>query len=118
MGWSSMSGIPDGVLDAIIRWAATTPDVQTVWLFGSRAKGSHRIDSDIDLALGLVGWDSEDPDERNEALLAWIDEGGDWREQLQAITPLPIHLNPVSRHDGTVLPAVRREGVMLWERGA
>lgn len=27
------------------------PDVRTAWLFGSRAKGCHRPNSDIDLAL-------------------------------------------------------------------
>ena len=34
-----------------------TPDLSKVWIFGSRAVGSARIESDIDLAVEAPGWD-------------------------------------------------------------
>ncbi len=34
-------------------WAKRTPSVEEVWLFGSRAKGRAKPDSDVDLALTL-----------------------------------------------------------------
>lgn len=39
-----------------------------MWLFGSRARGTGRTDSDIDVAIEVYGWDSDDPDIRGEAL--------------------------------------------------
>jgi len=35
-------------------WAARTRAVLEVWLFGSRARGTARPDSDVDLAIVLV----------------------------------------------------------------
>ena len=37
----------------IREWAERTPWVEEVWLFGSRARGGAKPDSDIDLALTL-----------------------------------------------------------------
>ncbi|MCR5872286.1 MULTISPECIES: nucleotidyltransferase family protein [unclassified Sphingomonas] len=110
-------GVPTIVADCLVRWAANTPQVERMWLFGSRARGTHRIDSDIDLAVELVGWDSDDPDKQGEALADWIFNADDWRHQLRGITPLNIDLNPMSLEDQRVWPAVRREGVMVFERG-
>jgi predicted nucleotidyltransferase len=38
---------------AVEAWATPRPLVSRVWLFGSRAKGTHRPDSDVDLAIEL-----------------------------------------------------------------
>ncbi|QLC23839.1 nucleotidyltransferase domain-containing protein [Parasphingopyxis algicola] len=35
----------------IMAWAATHPEISQVYLYGSRARGDHRPDSDIDLAI-------------------------------------------------------------------
>jgi predicted nucleotidyltransferase len=42
---------PDLVIDALQRWAASRPDVDAVWLFGSRAKGTAHPSSDVDIAI-------------------------------------------------------------------
>jgi len=109
-----ISGVPTIVADCLLRWAANTPTVQRMWLFGSRARGTHRIDSDIDIAVEITGWDSDDPDVRGEALADWIFNADDWRHQLRGITPLTIDLNPISIEDGRVRPAVRRDGVLIF----
>ena len=35
-------------------WASKNESVRQLWLFGSRAHGASRVDSDIDLAIALV----------------------------------------------------------------
>lgn len=111
-----ISGIPTIVADCLVRWAASTPKIQRMWLFGSRARGEHRTDSDIDLAVEITGWDSDDADIRGEALADWIFNADDWRHQLRGITPLTIDLQPISIEDERVWPAVQREGVMIFVR--
>ena len=37
---------------------AATPGVERVWIFGSRAQGAERPESDIDLAVDAPGWDA------------------------------------------------------------
>jgi predicted nucleotidyltransferase len=44
-------------LATIITWAKTIPDVEVVFLSGSRAKGTAKPDSDVDLALSIAGAD-------------------------------------------------------------
>ncbi|MBM4345735.1 MAG: nucleotidyltransferase domain-containing protein [Deltaproteobacteria bacterium] len=54
-------GLRDSDLRAIAATMAMFPQVESAWLFGSRAKGTHRLGSDVDLAvrgerLGEVLW--------------------------------------------------------------
>ena len=37
---------------------AATPGIERVWIFGSRAQGAERPESDIDLAVDAPGWDA------------------------------------------------------------
>jgi predicted nucleotidyltransferase len=45
-------------------WAAANESVRELWLFGSRARGDAREDSNVDLALALMS-------ERTRRLGAW-----------------------------------------------
>lgn len=38
-------------LGPLQRWLRQTPDVAAAWLFGSRARGDHHANSDVDLAI-------------------------------------------------------------------
>jgi predicted nucleotidyltransferase len=58
-----MVNLTDDQVDKIREWAAQTRYVKEVRLFGSRAKGSARPDSDIDLAI-TVG----------DLTMAWYEE--------------------------------------------
>jgi predicted nucleotidyltransferase len=49
---STETGNPEWLRE-IESWAEQRNEVSEVWLFGSRAKGSARDDSDMDLALIL-----------------------------------------------------------------
>lgn len=37
----------------IVEWARRHPKIRQVWLYGSRARGDNRPDSDIDLAIEM-----------------------------------------------------------------
>ena len=41
------------LLSKISKWAVNHPEVATVFIFGSRAKGNNQKDSDIDIAVAL-----------------------------------------------------------------
>ena len=48
---TGIPGIPEPSQMRLIRRLAACPQVQSVWLFGSRAMGRHYNDSDLDLCL-------------------------------------------------------------------
>ena len=77
--------LTDEQVSAIRRWAEKTPYVVEVRLYGSRAKQTSRLDSDIDLALTLGG----DP---NTALANYFALGQKWQEALTAVVGLPVHV--------------------------
>ncbi len=110
------SGLPAKVADHLRQWAGSTHEIQRMWLFGSRARGTGRADSDIDVAIEIFGWDSDDPDIRGEALANWIFNADGWRDQLRSSSPLPVDLNPVSVEDERVWPAVQCDGMLIFSR--
>jgi predicted nucleotidyltransferase len=42
--------------ETLAEWADAAPDVPAVYLFGSRVRGDHRADSDVDVRLHLGSW--------------------------------------------------------------
>ena len=50
-------GVAPGTVTKLFRVFDLSPDVETVWIFGSRASGTQRPESDIDLAIDAPGFD-------------------------------------------------------------
>ncbi|WP_254937361.1 MULTISPECIES: nucleotidyltransferase domain-containing protein [unclassified Cyanobium] len=50
-GVQSIPGIPEQAQARLIQLLTSNPELQAVWLFGSRAMGRHQQGSDIDLCL-------------------------------------------------------------------
>lgn len=72
-----------------------------VYLFGSRARGTHTITSDIDIAVAS-------PDDLGNKLSAL-------REALEFSTiPLFVDVVDLSQAGATFLEQVRNEGVIIW----
>jgi len=44
----------DDMAAAVAKWAGTQPLVRKAYLFGSRVRGTHRPDSDLDVAVEIV----------------------------------------------------------------
>jgi predicted nucleotidyltransferase len=100
--------ISEDVARAFALWAADHPTALDLWLFGSRARGDHRPDSDVDLALHLAG-------PRGDALALYIAKEPAWEAELAAIAGHPVDLELLGFSD-ELDGIVAREGVWLWAR--
>ncbi len=77
--------IPEEWLQALISWAEENQHVTSAYLYGSRVKGTHGGDSDLDVAVRLGGT-AEDP------FTTWACEAEVWRQQLARLLPVSVHL--------------------------
>ncbi|MHB2166070.1 nucleotidyltransferase domain-containing protein [Alsobacter sp. R-9] len=68
-------------------WIAPAPGVDGVYLFGSRVRGDHRPDSDVDIRLFVERWGGDD------ATADWWERVNEIRyADLEARLPGPLHL--------------------------
>lgn len=104
-------------LAAIRVWAAGKAEVAEVWLFGSRAKGTARPDSDVDLGLVLVpGEPGHDWPEGNYQAL-----GDRWQAELAALVGRHVSLVAFGRPgelEDDDIAAARAPAILLWTRSA
>jgi predicted nucleotidyltransferase len=70
------AGLPPAAIHKVIETIAREPEVQKVILYGSRAKGTQRAGSDIDLCLDAEGLDASVllrlENELDDLLLPWM----------------------------------------------
>lgn len=103
---SASHGIPEQTLAQVGTVLARFPAVERAILFGSRAKGTHRRGSDIDLALVGAGLD-------------WQTIGGIETELDDLPTPYGFSLVIFDeRLDADVAAHIRRVGIPVFERHA
>ena len=92
-------------------WAQSKPSVRRLWLFGSRAAGKPRRDSDIDIAIEI------DPLQCPEAIAQFRDDTFPrWRCELQALSQFAVHLEPWAGEGTNIASYVRSSGQLLYER--
>lgn len=99
------------VLKRIADWAAGEKWIAAVYIFGSRAKGTNRPDSDLDLAVELTVIEESEVDG------IYIDEARKWREALKPLSPWPVDLDlyhPKSAPN--VHTYVAEGGRQIWRR--
>ena len=97
-------GLPESTVERIRGVLAHFPEVEKAVLYGSRAKGTHRPGSDIDLALYGSGLE--------QTLLARIDEELD-----DLLLPYQMDLSLfASLTHPELLDHIRRVGVVFFER--
>jgi predicted nucleotidyltransferase len=103
----------DEWLHGLRSWANENGSVRELWLFGSRATGCSRPESDVDIAIALM----PPTDGTNWALGNYERLGDEWQQQLEAIVGRHVSLE-------AILPGtpedewVRRCGAHLWTREA
>ena len=84
---------------------ARDPAILAAWLFGSRARGTDRPDSDVDVAVLL------DPAPTGM-------EAFDLEARLSAALRLPVQVVPVNRAPADLVHRVLRDGRLLVDRDA
>ena len=114
-----MNQLPPGIdadtVATLRKWAEQHEFVRRMWLFGSRARGDHRDDSDIDVALDI----DPDPTSANAyASFMFLHKG--WEDELNSLVAGPrVHLchyndNPDLPEENNIRSDVDREGIRLY----
>jgi predicted nucleotidyltransferase len=99
-------------IDCLAVWAPQKTEISEVWVFGSRARGTHNDNSDLDLAVGVVG-------DKDMRFNIWFWDFPYWQKELQKLLPVRVDLRLLDTEipeDDKVLPAVRREGIYVFRR--
>jgi predicted nucleotidyltransferase len=101
----------DEWLRGLRSWASGNGNVRELWLFGSRATGRARPDSDVDIAIALM----PAVDDTDWALGAYFALHSVWKQQLEAIVGRHVSLEAIlpNTPEGA---EVRRSGSLLWAR--
>jgi predicted nucleotidyltransferase len=79
------------VASLVSTWARGEPLVKRVYLFGSRVRGDHGLNSDLDIAVELDPVVFQGTDESG-GLATWMFETKGWKEELEKLIPLKIQL--------------------------
>jgi predicted nucleotidyltransferase len=90
--------------DILCEWAGATPEIIALHVFGSRARGTARPDSDLDLAIEVDGG-SFGP------LVKFVLKRAGWIDELRALTGISakdLELIEVSRSVKDALEIFRR----------
>ena len=99
-------GLSENTVERILGVLAHFPEVEKAVLYGSRAKGTHRPGSDIDLTLCGSGL--------GQTHLARIDEALD-----DLLLPYQIDLSDMaSLTHPALLDHIRRVGIVFYEKNA
>ena len=104
-------GLPQGWKAHLTGWAQSNGSASELWLFGDRAKGRAREDSEVDLGLTLTratrGHDL--------ALRKFVTLHHLWRSELEAALGMHVNLVPMIRGNAGD-DIIRSTGICLWQR--
>ncbi len=98
-----IAGVPEQAQQHLLQLLAGCPQLEAIWLFGSRAMGRHRSGSDIDLCLEAPRLSHQE----RLCLMAAVDD-----------LLLPWQVDLVLRHElpDDLEAHLRRAGQCLWRR--
>lgn len=108
-----LSEIPqDLIKENIKEWASSNPLVKRAYLYGSRAKGDHKEDSDIDIAIEI---DTEKGD--SNTLATWTCNAEKWRQELQPLLKYKLHLEwEALQETPKIKNGLDESSILLYER--
>jgi len=101
----------DKILDEVTSWADSHSEIKRVSLFGSRARGDSSHESDVDLAVVVVGIDGENADR-----CYWLNKEA-WKDELKSALGRPINIvRQIDHGKPEIQESIERDGVLLYER--
>ena len=101
----------DTIREMVSVWAASYPEIVQIILFGSRAQGDSKPNSDLVLAFIVEGWDGESGYPR------YFFGKGKWKKESEAILGYPICV--VRQSDNVkqeIQENIERDGIVTYER--
>lgn len=97
-------------------WAKGKPLIRRVFIFGSRVRGDHRLDSDVDIAVELNPDHFRGTDESG-GLATWMFETGEWRDELQKLFPFEVQLERYhANQTPTIATGLVRSSMLVYEK--
>jgi predicted nucleotidyltransferase len=99
-------------VSTLASWAANKPQIAELWLYGSRVRGDHRDNSDLDVAVVMAG------NAKETRYGNWVALAGKWERELAPLVPVTIDLDIGDKDisQTIVSHALRREGRKVYCR--
>jgi predicted nucleotidyltransferase len=101
------------LISALKAWAVHHPEIARVIVYGSRARGDHRPESDLDVAVEL-----EESQWQESPFTIWMTSGTRWQRELAPLLPWALDLQWHDRGDETptVSAKIQRGHFVVYER--
>lgn len=111
MELSNDKDIPVPAKISLVDWVRLMPFVSCVWIFGSRARGTHKLDSDLDVAVEF------DPIGDEDQATTWICDGQKWESELQKHIHIKVHLWRYHPYETpTIKKGLEESSVLVYQR--
>ena len=96
----------------VAEWAESESLVTKAYIYGSRAKGNYREDSDLDVAVEIEKQHGD-----TNVLTTWICEGGGLEKRLSAILPFKVQLENIEGAETPIVSSgVKSSSILVYER--
>lgn len=95
----------------LVLWATRQLELRQLWVYGSRALGTHRLCSDLDIAVMIDHLHSSADIEKFREHTFLI-----WQKELSQLSGLLVHLEPCAGEGTNVAGYVNNSGVLVFAR--
>lgn len=97
-------------------WAAEKPLVSRLWLFGSRVRGDHRPDSDVDVAIELDMSAVKGVDESG-GMATWAFDATPWKPELEGLLSLLVDLQRYKAGETNIIQSgIDKSSLLVYEK--
>lgn len=102
----------DDMAAAVAKWAGTQPLVRKAYLFGSRVRGTHRPDSDLDVAVEVFALPGD-----SSPFTTWTGEAQRLKASIAGVVPVVIDLDWYGDEVETprIHAALEQSSVMVYD---
>ena len=104
------------IRELLSAWANDKPLINRLWLFGSRARGEHREDSDVDIAVELDMSAARGVDESG-GIATWSFDTKTWKPELELLLQDKIDLQRYKTGDTiTIQAGLDQSSILIYEK--